>query len=256
MITSVQNPRIQLIRSLLGRSKDRRQEAAFVIEGVRLVEEALAAGWTFRFALFSQSLGERGRAVLKELTRVGVELEETADHLLASSAGTETPQGLVAVLEHQDLPVPQELDLVLVLDQIRDPGNLGSLLRSAAAAGVQAVFLTPGSADAFAPKIVRSGMGAHFRLPIRVMDWESLCERLAGLKLILAEMTAPLSCWEANLRSGLALIIGGEAEGVSQSARMIASQQVHIPMAKGCESLNAAAAGAILLFEIKRQREA
>jgi TrmH family RNA methyltransferase len=255
MITSVQNHKIQLVRCLLGRSKDRRQENAFVIEGVRLVEEALAAGWTFRFVLYSQALSERGRGVLEELRRVGVEVEEAAEHLLASNAGTETTQGLLAVLEHQSLPVPEKLDLVLILDQMRDPGNLGSLLRSAAAAGVQAVFLTPGSADAFAPKVVRSGMGAHFHLPIQMMDWEKIHERLAGLKLVLAEMNAPLSCWKADLRSGLALVIGGEAEGASQAARMYASEHVQIPMATGSESLNAAVAGAILLFEIKRQRE-
>jgi TrmH family RNA methyltransferase len=255
MITSVQNSRIQLVRSLLSRSKDRRQEEAFVVEGVRLVEEALAADWNFRFILYSQALSERGWGVLRELSRVGVEVEEAAENLLASNAGTETSQGLLAVLDHRCLPVPEKLNLVLVLDQIRDPGNLGSLLRSAAASGVQAVFLTPGSSDAFAPKVVRSGMGAHFRLPIQVMDWETIHERLAGLKLVLAEMNTPLSCWKADLRSRLALVIGGEAEGASQAARMYANEHVHIPMAKGSESLNAAAAGAILLFEIKRQRE-
>jgi len=255
MISSVQNSRIQLVRSLLGRSKERRQEAAFVIEGVRLVEEALAAGWIFRFVLYTQALGERGRDVVKELVQAGVEVEEVAEHLLASSAETENPQGLLAVLEHQSLPVPQQLDLVLILDVLRDPGNLGSLLRSAAAAGVQVVFLTPGSADAFAPKVVRSGMGAHFRLPIQALDWESIHDRLAGLKMVLAEMKAPLSCWQADLRGGLALVIGGEAEGASQAARQTCTERVQIPMAAGSESLNAAAAGAVLLFEIKRQRD-
>ena len=255
MITSTQNAKLKLVRGLLGRPKERHAAEAFVVEGVRLVEEALAAGWTFRFSLYTQALSERGRVVLKELVQTGVEVEEVAAHLLASSAGTENPQGLLAVLEHRSLPVPQQLDLVLILDVLRDPGNLGSLLRSAAAAGVQAVFLTPGSADAFAPKVVRSGMGAHFRLPIQALDWEFIHERLAGLKIVLAEMNAPLSCWQADLRGGLALVIGGEAEGASQAARQTCTERVHIPMAAGSESLNAAAAGAVLLFEIKRQRD-
>lgn len=254
MITSVQNPSLQLVRALLGRSKERRREAAFVIEGVRLVEEALSAGWRFRFVLFSQALNERGRSLLPVFQKTGLPVEEVSEPLLSSSAGTENSQGLLAVVEHHDLPVPAQPDLVLVLDLIRDPGNLGSLLRSAAAAGVQAVYLTPGSADAFAPKVVRSGMGAHFRLPIRVMDWDELPAQLAGLKLVLAEMNAPLSCWQADLRGRVALVIGGEAEGVSQSARLYSSESVHIPMSEASESLNAAAAGAILLFEIKRQR--
>jgi TrmH family RNA methyltransferase len=256
VITSAQNSKIQLVRALIRRSKERRQESAFVIEGVRLVEEALSAGWRFRNVLYTSGLSERGRAVLKVLTRSGVEVEETADHLLASSSDTETPQGLLAVIEHQSLVVPKKLDLVLVLDELRDPGNLGSLLRSAAAADAQAVFLTPGCADAFSPKVLRAGMGAHFRLPIEVLDWESIHARLADLELVLAEMKSPLSFWQADLRRGLALVIGGEAEGASQAAELYCTQRVHIPMAAGSESLNAAAAGAILLFEIKRQRQA
>lgn len=256
MITSAQNSRIQLVRSLLGRSKERRQSGAFVVEGVRLLEEALAAGWTFRFALYSHALSARGQGLLQHLSEAGVDSEEVAEQLLTSTSGTENPQGLLAVLESKSLPIPEQLDFTLILDEIRDPGNLGSLLRSAAAAGVQAVFLTPGSADAFAPKVVRSGMGAHFRLPIHLLEWEAICDRLQGLKFVLAEMEAPLACWQADFRSELALIIGGEAEGASLAARQFCSERVHIPMAAGTESLNAAAAGAILLFEVKRQRDA
>jgi TrmH family RNA methyltransferase len=256
MITSAQNSRIQLVRTLLGRSRERRQNNALVVEGVRLLEEALAAGWTFRFALYSQALGERGWALLQRLSAAGVETEEVTEQLLTASSDTKSPQGLLAVLELQSLPLPKKVDFALILDEIRDPGNLGSLLRSAAAAGVQAVFLTPGSADAFAPKVVRAGMGAHFRLPIHSMDWDAIYGHLQGLKFILAELEAKQTCWQADLRPGLALIIGGEAEGASPDARRICDERVTIPMAAGTESLNAAAAGAILLFEVRRQRDA
>jgi TrmH family RNA methyltransferase len=255
MITSTHNPRIQLVRSLLGRPKERRQSGAFVVEGVRLLEEALAAGWSFQFTLYSSCLSLRGQTLLDELRQAGVEIEEVADPVLTSTAGTENPQGILAVVDRQTLPLPEQLDFILILDAIRDPGNLGSLLRSAAAAGVQAVFLTPGSADAFAPKVVRAGMGAHFHLPILSQDWDSLSKNLAGLKLILAGAESPLSCWQADLRGKLALIIGGEAEGASPEAARSCHEQVYIPMAGSTESLNAAAAGAILMFEVKRQRE-
>jgi TrmH family RNA methyltransferase len=256
MITSSQNSRIQLVRSLLGRSKERRQRAALVVEGVRLLEEALAAGWRFRFALYSQALSERGWELLQRLSEAGVETDEVTEQLLTSTSDTKSPQGLLAVLELQGLPVPKQTNFVMILDEIRDPGNLGSLLRSAAAAGVQAVFLTSGSADAFAPKVVRAGMGAHFRLPIHTLDWDEIRAQLQGLKFVLTEMEAPLACWQADLRQGLAIIIGGEAEGVSTAARQICDERIHIPMAAGTESLNAAAAGAVILFEVKRQRDA
>ena len=255
MITSAKNPRIQLVRSLLGRSRERKQGQAFIIEGVRLVEEAQASGWPFQFALYSDGLSSRGKQLVGLLTASGVEAEEVAGYLLASSTGTENPQGILAVLETHDLTIPEALDFVLILDGIRDPGNLGSLLRTAAVSGVQAVFLLPGCADAFAPKVVRAGMGVHFRLPILAMEWDAIRSHLSGFKLVLAEMEAPLSCWQADFHEKTALVIGGEAEGASPTSRQVCTETIHIPMAPGSESLNAAVAGAILMFEVKRQRD-
>ena len=122
------------------------------------------------------------------------------------------------MLEFKQLPLTNSLDFVLIPDQIRDPGNLGTLLRSAAATGVQAVLLPPETTDAFAPKVVRSGMGAHFRLPIHSMTWEEIKEKTNGLQIYLADMDGQ-SCWETDLRKSLALIVGGEAEGASEEAR-------------------------------------
>ena len=255
MITSAHNSRIQHVRSLLGRSKERRQGNAFVVEGFRLLEEALSARWTFQFALYSTSLSPRGQVLLDHLRQAGVDMDEVAESLLTSTAGTENSQGILAVLDLTPLPAPQEPDFVLILDGVRDPGNLGNLLRTASAAGVQAVFLTPGCTDAFAPKVVRAGMGAHFHLPILTRGWEDLSVSLAGLKFVLAEMESPLSCWQADLSGRLALVIGGEAEGASPQAARYCQLRLAIPMVASSESLNAAAAGAILLFEAKRQRD-
>ena len=254
MITSAHNSRLKLVRALLGRPKDRRQEGGFVAEGVRLVEEALAAGWPFRFALFSDGLGPRGRKLLSGLEQAGIAVEQVDAALLDSISETETSQGIVAVLEHVVLPLPQELDLVLIPDQVRDPGNLGTLLRSAWAAGVQAVLLPPETVDAYSPKVVRSGMGAHFHLPLHALGWEEIQARSSGLAVLLAEMDAGLPCWQADFRLPLALVIGGEAQGASTQARKLAGQSVFIPMPGGNESLNAAVAGSVLLFEVVRQR--
>jgi TrmH family RNA methyltransferase len=142
---------------------------------------------------------------------------------------------------------------------MRDPGNLGTMIRSAAAAGAQAVFLAPGTADPFAPKVVRSAMGAHFRLPLIAMDWEQIvwqCKAKAcpPVQLLLSEASEGKPCWQMDLREPLALIIGGEADGASPEAIKAADQLITIPMPGKSESLNAAIAAGILLFEVVRQR--
>lgn len=253
MITSSQNPRIKLVRSLLGRAKERKEAGAFVVEGVRLIEEAESKGWGFRFVLYDRSLSERGSLLVEQILSRGIEVEEISEPLMRSLSGTETPQGILAVLDLIQLPVPESPDFILIPDQIRDPGNLGTLLRTAAAAGVQAVFLPPETTDAFAPKVVRAGMGAHFRLPIRSMKWEKVRRETEGLHMYLADMNG-VSCWETDLCQPLALIIGSEAEGASKEAKEMATQRISIPMAGNMESLNAGVAGSVLMFEVVRQR--
>jgi RNA methyltransferase, TrmH family len=254
MITSSHNSKIQLVRNLLRRSKERREACAFIAEGVRLVEEALEAEWPFRFVLAEETLNERGKALMAKLHLHGVDIEIVADNLMQSVGETESSQGILAVLENLPLPIPPASSFVLILDQIRDPGNLGTLLRTAAAAGVETVFLPPETTDAWAPKVVRAGMGAHFRLPIHALNWDEIRAHTQGLQIHLADMEGAISCWQADFRSPLALIVGGEAEGASQPAQELATRRVSIPMPGKTESLNAAVAGAILMFEVLRQR--
>lgn len=253
MILSFQNPKIKLARALSGRPKERREAAAFLAEGVRLVEEALVAGWPFRFVLHSAELSDRGRELLGKLKDNGVEVDKIDVSLMKSLSDTETSQGILAVLNDHQLSIVDPLDFVLIPDSIRDPGNLGTLLRSADAAGVQAVLLPPETADPFSPKVVRAGMGAHFRVPIHAMTWEAIRDRAKGLKVYLADMQGA-SCWKADFKSPLALIVGGEASGASEPARQLAQWLVSIPMLGRTESLNAAVAGSVLMFEVLRQR--
>jgi TrmH family RNA methyltransferase len=173
----------------------------------------------------------------------------------------------MAVLPMGRLPLPEQRDFVLIADNLRDPGNLGTLLRTAAAAGVQAVLLSPGTTDAFAPKVLRAGMGAHFRLPIFALPWEEMravCKPVqhasstsgASLQIFLAESSQGSACWDLDLRRPLALMVGSEAEGASPEARGMADTFIMIPMPGRSESLNAAIAAGILMFEIVRQRRA
>lgn len=255
MISSSQNPKLKLVRALAGRPKERREAGAFLAEGVRLVEEAFAANWPFRFVLYSDDLSERGKDLVKKLEDKKIEAEKVESGLLQSLSETETSQGIIAVLNDSRLPIPESPNFILIPDSIRDPGNLGTLLRTADAAGVQAVLIPPETTDAFAPKVVRAGMGAHFRLPVHSMSWDEINEvsKLAGLQVFLADMDGQ-SCWETDFKSPLALIVGGEAEGASEQARKLANAFVTIPMASKTESLNAAVAGSVLMFEVMRQR--
>jgi len=256
MIVSPHNPRLKLIRALAGKPKERREAGAFLAEGVRLVEDALAAGWPFQYVLFSSEISKRGKKLIDQIIASGIEAEEVSPGILRSAGETESSQGVVAVLKlpDQDYVQTGALDFVLIPDQIRDPGNLGTLIRSAAAAGAQAVFIPPETTDPFAPKVVRAGMGAHFHIQVCTLGWDNIRLRLADLSIYLAGAEGETSCWNTDFCRPLALIVGGEADGASEPARNLANTVVNIPMPGKIESLNAGVAGAVLMFEVVRQR--
>jgi RNA methyltransferase, TrmH family len=259
MISSSHNPKIQQLRALLARRQAREDARAFVIEGVRLVEEALKSGWQVQLVLYTREVSSRGKKLVETAVNAGIEVEEVLAGVFDSISETETAQGIMATVSIQSLLLPSQANFLLVLDNLRDPGNLGALLRSAEAAGAQAAILTPGTVDAFSPKVVRSAMGAHFRLPIHTMTWaqiEEFCHanQSLPLKILVAEGSGGVPCWQTDLRQPLALVIGSEAQGVGDQARAAADGLIAVPMPGSSESLNAAVAGSILLFEVVRQR--
>jgi TrmH family RNA methyltransferase len=260
MITSSHNPKLQWVRLLESQAQARNEAQAFIVEGVRLAEEALAAGWEAQLVFYSEEVSPRGQSVVEGFARRGAPVEQVAPQILKSVADTETPQGLLLVLSMRALPQPEKADFLLILDGVCDPGNLGTILRSARAAGVQSVLLPPGTVDPFLPKVVRAGMGAHFHLPILRASWDELNQTLipgveAGLRIYLADSGGGQVYTHANFSSSLALIVGGEAQGAGDEALRLAHEKVHIPMPGGSESLNAAVAAGILLFEVLRQRQ-
>jgi TrmH family RNA methyltransferase len=226
-----------------------------VIEGVRLVEDAIRAEAPVTLALHTDDLDARGRAALSQLARLGAQVEAVSPKVMAAASDTQTPQGLLAVV-----PLPHfatrsgHLTFVMVLDRLSDPGNLGTILRTADAAGVEAVFLAPGTVDAHNPKVVRAAMGAHFHLPMTERTWDELAELLTQVEVRLAEARAGEPYDRVDWRAPFALIIGSEAEGPSADARRFTPKRVHIPMPGRAESLNAAVAAGVLLFEAARQR--
>ena len=256
MITSTKNPKVQYVRELQSRSRARGQEGAFVVEGVRLAEEALAAGWEARLVFYTEDLDERGQAVVRGFMDRGTQVELVDPAVLRSASDTVTPQGILAVLSMLSVPLPETLDFIFIPDAVRDPGNLGTILRTAAAAGVDAVFLPSGVVDPFSPKVLRSAMGAHFRLPVLTIAWDEIRNYLEfhSLRVFLASARAGKVYTQENFRIPLALITGGEAEGAGASASELADETVHIPMPGEAESLNTAIAAGILMFEVVRQR--
>ncbi len=254
MITSTQNPKIKWLHALQGQARQRREDGAFIIEGVRLAEEALAGGWNARLVVYTEDLNARGQAVVAGFVARGAASEQVSDSVLRFASDTETPQGLLVVLDWQAARLPVRLDFVFIPDKLRDPGNLGTMLRTAAAAGVQAVFLPPETTDAFAPKVLRAAMGAHFHLPIQSLGWDEIAGAIQGLNIYLASAGEGSPYTQADLKAPLALIVGGEAEGASSQASALSTARVHIPMPGGSESLNAAVAAGVLMFEVLRQR--
>lgn len=257
MITSTSNSKIKLVRSLQNRSRDRKDEDAFVAEGVRLVEEAINVEWPMEFILYDQSLSERGKAIISALSDQSVlDVYEITPDLMTEISDTETPQGILAVLKRKALPLPTSPTFVILIDQVRDPGNVGTLLRASEAMGADSVILTPGTVDAFSPKVVRGGMGAHFHLPIRHLPWHEIHTYVEGLPVFLSDSDAEFKLWDVDLRHPCALLIGGEAFGASPMGEAIATARIAIPMVGRAESLNAALAAGILMAEVMRQRHA
>lgn len=262
MITSLHNTRVKAARKLVER-KERYAAGLMLAEGVRLIGDAWQSGVRPRVLFYEPASVEANPAaaqLLATLAAAGCECLPCTPQVFASLADTVTPQGLVAVLPlplQQPPPrdAAQPLDFALVLDGVRDPGNAGALLRSAAAAGVQCVLFGPGCVDPFNDKVLRAGMGAHFRLPVRVCSqWAQVEQALGpGPTRYLAQADAALPYDLVDWRGACALIVGGEAAGAGAAARAAATA-IAIPMQSAVESLNAAVAGAVILFEAARQR--
>lgn len=259
MITSIHNPKIQRVRGLMQQRSRREEEQAFVIEGARLIQEARLSGVALDLVLISSQPSPRAAQLADDLAAKRIPIEEVSAELFKRIADTENPQGILAIVRQQPRDLPPDWDFLVVADNLRDPGNLGTLLRTSAAAAADGLILTPECVDVYSPKVVRAAMGAHFKLSILQKTWEEiihLCRSRAAkpAQILVSEVESGTPCWQVDLRQPLALVIGSEAEGVSKDARQAADQRLMIPMPGQIESLNAAVAAGILLFEVVRQR--
>lgn len=232
------NPQIQRLRRLLGRRSARYDEGAFVVEGAVLIGEAVRAGWEVEAQFVSP--GATGVP--------GVPTRDLAAGVIERVASTESPQPVLAVVRMRRLPVPATPQRVVVCAGVADPGNLGTILRSAEAAGFDLVALTPGSVDPFSPKTVRASAGAIFHMPVLV-DADPVA---LGVELIGTSSHLGQSFTDADLTGAVGVVIGNEAHGVP--ADVPVARWVTIPHEGRAESLNAAMAATLVVFEVMRQQ--
>ena len=255
------NSLVSTIRDL-GRKRGRERRGLALAEGVRLVEEALAAEVPIRGAVVGPALEAtaRGKSLKAALAAAAVPLHEVSSDDLAQLADTEHPQGIIAVIAPRRWNVAHitlaPRDTVLVLDAVQDPGNVGTMIRTAFALGAGAVIALSGSADLANPKVIRSTMGAIFRLPCAVAGTDEFLAWAAEQHLALwvgdADGESVKVAGTASRAGRVALVVGNEGAGVRDALRQAAARRVAIPLAAGAESLSVGAAAAILLYEVLR----
>ena len=262
MLVSLQNEQVKHVVNLQ-RRKGREAARQFVVEGRRFVEEALHRGAKIsRVFVCPQREQPEWRPLIEQLRIVQVPIEEIDERLLHKMSSTVEPQGILAVVSQpsftwEDIKVDPQT-VLLIIDGIQDPGNLGTILRTALAAGVRQVCLTKGTVDLYNAKVLRSTMGAIFSLTILidldVQEIISYCGSRA-LRLVTADLDGEVIYGSERLNLPLALVVGNEGNGPSKPFYDLAQQRLKIPMAYNVESLNVALATGILLYEIVRQRD-
>jgi len=258
-LISRQNPRIKYLRRLATR-RFRDLEGKFLIEGIRFVEEALRSSFSVETLVYCEKAmgNDRGRALLE----AGIPVLEVEESLFKELADTVTPQGILAVVnwrryELNDLQAGVKPWLLVLVDGVADPGNLGTIVRSADAAGADGVILLRGTADIFNPKALRATMGSIFHIPVvynsTFEEVKSYLDR-HGIKLVAGMPRVGKVIFESNLTESCALVVGSEPRGPGENVISAVFERVHIPMPGRAESLNAAISTAILLYEAVRQR--
>ncbi|UCE79029.1 MAG: RNA methyltransferase [Nitrospiraceae bacterium] len=266
-ITALSNSKI---RGALEIKKRRKKHSphAFLLEGPHLIEMYLQSRCKpvteFRLAkvfLTADFLRKKsGQKLLKDLSHETDEIFEVTNTILSQISDTETPQGIIAVGSYRspalsDLRL-KEIPLLVVIDQIQDPGNLGTIIRTADACGSDGIILFPGTCDVFTPKTIRATAGSIFNIPVVNTDLNTLKDwaQKKRISIAVAAARAALSVYTTDLTQPLAVVFGSEAHGVSTRIRQASSLSLHIPIYGKAESLNVASAAAVVLYETLRQR--
>ncbi len=276
LITSPSNPRITKVQTL-HTTRGRKKSGLFFMEGPNLLETLFVAQIMPYEIYYQPALLQRtarGAALLEQLLQMSSTVSphcliEVSERVIEALSQTQTSQGVVCVLPLNALDparmqarrIPAYRPAMLILDALTDPGNMGTILRTALAADVERVLLTPDCVDYYSPKVLRAAAGAHLLLPVETdVSWAAMRQRIVvhcgqHPRVLLAEAGSPSLYYDVDLTQPFALIIGNEAHGPSHEAHALATHSISIPLADGIESLNAAMASGILLYEALRQRK-
>jgi RNA methyltransferase, TrmH family len=249
---------IRYIRSL-GNKKTRHEEQKFIVEGVRAVEELLKTPGTRFMAVYTEELaqGLRGKKLLVELDKKRIEKYPVTEKELEQVSECDTPSGILAVVETREVKLADMLSagkpFLVILDDLQDPGNAGTIIRTAEAAGVTGVILSQNSVDPYNSKVVRASMGSILRMPVlKVGNIPSLLDQLKarGIRVIACDTRGAKYYYEEDWRLPLALVLGNEGAGLAKEVLAKVSATVKIPQKHSVESLNVAAAGAIIMYQV------
>ena len=255
-ISSPQNPIFKSLKALATSAKVRREQGQTIIEGIHLVQSYLQTGATPVSCVVGESAKKNREvsAIIYKCEEEDIPLLFVTDSQFQALSSVDNGVGLLLVIDQPNEAAPATLSQsALLLDDVQDPGNVGAILRTAAAAGLKAIYCSPQTASVWSPKVLRAGMGAHFNLSIyENVDLAELIEK-AGVPVYATSLQATNTIYEQDLSGAGAWIVGNEGQGVSDSLMSLNVHKVIIPQSEGVESLNVAAATAVCLFEHRRQ---
>jgi RNA methyltransferase, TrmH family len=256
LLTSTQNPLVKQFRRLHN-AKERQQEQLFLLEGTHLIQEAVATGYPLQTLCATPAW----QATHLELWSViaAERLELVTDKVLAAMATTVNPDGVLAIVPRRTTnPPPLSGNLVLVIDRLQDPGNLGTLMRTAVAAGVDGLWVSEDSVALDHPKVLRASAGQWFRLAMATSDDLLTVVKnyqQQGVQVVATGMTAAADYWQVDFTRPTLILLGNEGSGLSSALLAQSDRVVRVPMQPGVESLNVSITAALILYEVQRQKQ-
>lgn len=260
-ITSLKNPLIKEIKSLY-RKKERIKNSSFIIEGIKIIQEAINYEYPIRNIIYTDRLLNTKDGMEFYESIIGLDnITYVPDNIFKEISDTENPQGILAIARFEYKTIEQihkkEKLFLLLLDGLQDPGNMGTIIRTADAFNIDGIIITSGSVDPYNPKVVRATMGSIFRVPLYYTS-DGLSEltslRDKNIKIYSTSLEGSIPIYNANFKESIVLIVGNESKGVSDDYYSLSDKLIKIPMPGNAESLNAGVAASIIMYEVMKQR--
>jgi RNA methyltransferase, TrmH family len=257
ILTSIKNPLVKQVRKLHN-SKERQQQNLLLLEGNNIISTAVNLCYPLHTVFCTLKWQERHQQLWQKIALIECQKQIVSPEVLSAMATTVNPDGVVAIAQRQaaQQPIVEQTKLGLIIERLQDPGNLGTIIRTAVATGIDSLWLSQDSVDFAHPKVLRASVGEWFRLPIGIsLDLVTLVKQhqKQGIQIIATVPQTKKTYWELNLTRPSLFLIGNEGAGLSTELTALADEKVSIPLANGVESLNAAIATSLLLYEARRQ---